>query len=259
MIKGLLMLAAVCGDTVIWKPSNTTPLCAIAVQNIVGEVCDEMSHYKALVEELTLANFQLQMGRPRREVLHDLGVRGILKTTAVTAAAAPEAEHDGADGRDDQPGQQQQDPERGRIAGIGVEEGVLVNQGGEDFTRVGRAAGGHDLHDGEVHEAADPGQQDGHKGDALHRRQGNVPEAAEGVRPVDRGRLVQVTRDPLEPGEDADHEEREAGPDVDERQRPERLARVGKRQRRLAGRPRRRPLRVRRRREDVEAVAKEIA
>jgi tight adherence protein C len=39
-------------------------------------VTDEMKeHAKVLCEELTLANFQLQMGRPRREVLHDLGVR----------------------------------------------------------------------------------------------------------------------------------------------------------------------------------------
>jgi tight adherence protein C len=40
------------------------------------KVCDEMSeHAKILTSELSLANFQLQMGRPRREVLHDLGVR----------------------------------------------------------------------------------------------------------------------------------------------------------------------------------------
>lgn len=39
-------------------------------------VTDEMKdHSKVLCEELSLANFQLQMGRPRREVLHDLGVR----------------------------------------------------------------------------------------------------------------------------------------------------------------------------------------
>jgi len=39
-------------------------------------VCDEMGqHAKTICEELSLANFQLQMGRPRREVLHDLGVR----------------------------------------------------------------------------------------------------------------------------------------------------------------------------------------
>ena len=40
------------------------------------KVCEELgSHAKTITEELSLANFQLQMGRPRREVLHDLGVR----------------------------------------------------------------------------------------------------------------------------------------------------------------------------------------
>jgi tight adherence protein C len=40
------------------------------------KVTEEMKdHAKIICEELSLANFQLQMGRPRREVLHDLGVR----------------------------------------------------------------------------------------------------------------------------------------------------------------------------------------
>lgn len=40
------------------------------------KVCDELKdHAKVLAEEFSLANFQLQMGRPKREVLHDLGVR----------------------------------------------------------------------------------------------------------------------------------------------------------------------------------------
>jgi tight adherence protein C len=40
------------------------------------KVCEEMKgHAKVICEELSLCNFQLQMGRPRREVLHDLGVR----------------------------------------------------------------------------------------------------------------------------------------------------------------------------------------
>jgi len=40
------------------------------------KVAEEMKdHAKVMCEELNLANFQLQMGRPRREVLHDLGVR----------------------------------------------------------------------------------------------------------------------------------------------------------------------------------------
>src|SRR5262249_29433603 len=34
------MIAAVCGDTVIWRPSSETPLCAIAVQHICQRVMD---------------------------------------------------------------------------------------------------------------------------------------------------------------------------------------------------------------------------
>lgn len=36
------MLAWVCGDTCIWKPSEKTPLCSIACQNIVNEVFERM-------------------------------------------------------------------------------------------------------------------------------------------------------------------------------------------------------------------------
>ncbi len=40
------------------------------------KVTEEMKHHaKTICEEFQLANLQLQMGRPRREVLHDLGVR----------------------------------------------------------------------------------------------------------------------------------------------------------------------------------------
>lgn len=40
------------------------------------KVCEELgTHAKVISEEFSLANLQLQMGRPRREVLHDLGVR----------------------------------------------------------------------------------------------------------------------------------------------------------------------------------------
>jgi aldehyde dehydrogenase (NAD+) len=35
------MIAAVCGDTMIWKPSSLTPLCAIAVQRIAQRVAAE--------------------------------------------------------------------------------------------------------------------------------------------------------------------------------------------------------------------------
>src|SRR5882724_11455576 len=34
-------IAAVCGDSAVWKPSNKTPLCAIAVTLIAEQVCIE--------------------------------------------------------------------------------------------------------------------------------------------------------------------------------------------------------------------------
>lgn len=40
------------------------------------KVCEEMGRsYPIIAEEFSISNFQLQMGRPRREVLHDLGIR----------------------------------------------------------------------------------------------------------------------------------------------------------------------------------------
>lgn len=36
------LIAAVCGDVIIWKPSSQVPLCAIAVQNIVDRVVNEL-------------------------------------------------------------------------------------------------------------------------------------------------------------------------------------------------------------------------
>ena len=35
------LLAAVCGDSVLWKPSSRTPLTAIAVQNIIAPIVDK--------------------------------------------------------------------------------------------------------------------------------------------------------------------------------------------------------------------------
>ena len=35
------MIAAVCGDTIVWKPSEKTPLCAVACQNIIQDVLKE--------------------------------------------------------------------------------------------------------------------------------------------------------------------------------------------------------------------------
>ncbi len=49
------MLAAICGDSNLWKPSSKTPLTAIAVQNIVAEVIKE--------ENLPEGLFSLVIGR----------------------------------------------------------------------------------------------------------------------------------------------------------------------------------------------------
>jgi aldehyde dehydrogenase (NAD+) len=37
-------LAAICGDVTIWKPSSSTPLCAVAIQNICNNVLNEQGY-----------------------------------------------------------------------------------------------------------------------------------------------------------------------------------------------------------------------
>ena len=48
----------------------------LGLDQAMRKVADEMkSSYRLLTEEFALSNFQLQMGRPRTEVLHELGMR----------------------------------------------------------------------------------------------------------------------------------------------------------------------------------------
>jgi tight adherence protein C len=61
------------------------------------KVCDEMkSHAKVICEEIALANLQLQMGRSRREVLHDLGVRTGVDDMKALAAILIQADRFGS-------------------------------------------------------------------------------------------------------------------------------------------------------------------
>jgi tight adherence protein C len=61
------------------------------------KVTDEMKgHAKVITEELALANLQLQMGRPRREVLHDLGVRTGVDDVRALAAILIQADRFGS-------------------------------------------------------------------------------------------------------------------------------------------------------------------
>jgi len=69
-------------DAIFLALPDALDLLVVCVESGLGldaamrKVCDEMKdHAKVIAEEFSLANFQLQMGRPRREVLHDLGVR----------------------------------------------------------------------------------------------------------------------------------------------------------------------------------------
>lgn len=61
------------------------------------KVTDEMKgHAKTICEEFSLANLQLQMGRPRREVLHDLGVRTGVDDVRALAAILIQADRFGS-------------------------------------------------------------------------------------------------------------------------------------------------------------------
>jgi tight adherence protein C len=61
------------------------------------KVCEELGiHAKVISEEFSLANFQLQMGRPRREVLHDLGVRTGVDDVKALAAILIQADRFGS-------------------------------------------------------------------------------------------------------------------------------------------------------------------
>ena len=61
------------------------------------KVTDEMKgSAKTICEEFSLANLQLQMGRPRREVLHDLGVRTGVDDVRALAAILIQADRFGS-------------------------------------------------------------------------------------------------------------------------------------------------------------------
>jgi tight adherence protein C len=61
------------------------------------KVTEEMSeHAKTISSEFALANLQLQMGRPRREVLHDLGVRTGVDDMKALAAILIQADRFGS-------------------------------------------------------------------------------------------------------------------------------------------------------------------
>src|SRR6478672_2558424 len=69
----------------------------LGLDSAMRKVTDEMKgHAKVICEEFALANLQLQMGRPRREVLHDLGVRTGVDDMKALAAILIQADRFGS-------------------------------------------------------------------------------------------------------------------------------------------------------------------
>ncbi len=121
------------------------------------KVAEEMKdHAKVICEELNLANFQLQMGRPRREVLHDLGVR-----TGVDDVRRP--------GGDLDPGRSlwlQHRPGAARAVRLDADPSQTTGRG-----EGGQDGGAADLPAGAVHLPRDlrgPGRPGGHQHHEYH-------------------------------------------------------------------------------------------
>jgi len=69
----------------------------LGLDQAMRKVADEMKRtYRILSEEFALANFQLQMGRPRTEVLHELGVRTGVSDLRALAAVLIQADKFGS-------------------------------------------------------------------------------------------------------------------------------------------------------------------
>jgi tight adherence protein C len=69
----------------------------LGLDSAMRKVTEEMKgHARIISEEFALANLQLQMGRPRREVLHDLGVRTGVDDVRSLAAILIQADRFGA-------------------------------------------------------------------------------------------------------------------------------------------------------------------
>jgi tight adherence protein C len=90
-------------DAIFLSLPDALDLLVVCVESGLGldaamrRVCEELGdHAKVIAEEFSLANFQLQMGRPRREVLHDLGVRTGVDDVKALAAILIQADRFGS-------------------------------------------------------------------------------------------------------------------------------------------------------------------
>jgi aldehyde dehydrogenase (NAD+) len=80
-------LAAICGNTVVWKPSQKAPLCAIAVQNLCNQVMAQQNKpgiFSLFIADNELANQFVE--DPRVKLISFTGSTDIGKTVGVTVA-----------------------------------------------------------------------------------------------------------------------------------------------------------------------------
>jgi tight adherence protein C len=69
----------------------------LGLDQAMRKVADEMKRtYRVLAEEFALSNFHLQMGRPRAEVLHDLGARSGVSDLRALAAVLIQSDRFGS-------------------------------------------------------------------------------------------------------------------------------------------------------------------
>jgi aldehyde dehydrogenase (NAD+) len=70
------MLAWVCGDPVIWKPSEKTPLCAVACQHIVAEVLKEKPNVPTGISQLVIGDASIGQAMAESEKLPLISATG---------------------------------------------------------------------------------------------------------------------------------------------------------------------------------------
>ena len=83
------MLALVCGDTVVWKPSEKTPLCALACQRIVDEVLTEFPELPSGVSSVVIGSQdvgQAMAASPLFPLVSATGSVGMGRAVAQTVA-----------------------------------------------------------------------------------------------------------------------------------------------------------------------------
>ncbi|MDH3718532.1 MAG: aldehyde dehydrogenase family protein [Planctomycetota bacterium] len=85
------MLALVCGDTLVWKPSEKTPLCAMACQAIAARVAQQMDDVPAEVSNLIIGDGpavgQAVAADPRLPLISATGSVRMGKAVGPTVAA----------------------------------------------------------------------------------------------------------------------------------------------------------------------------